>query len=897
MPLSNNGTADAQARGARRAPLDDLKNVSLGQRRGASGIPKLTQKRREVTPAAAAAAAVAAAAADGNGAGEPAPPPLSARDRAAANAARRTTGVAAGRRRPAGSNISFTTRPQEPKPGVRRFNQRDDKRAEDAESELAQARREAAECRQQLTNNAEMTKTMSDMRDAFLQSKDVEVARMEHLNMKIGELEGRVSTAEQAAAEKSNELNEALISLAKADHKSEIALAGHSAKLAVEAARAGALEQELKSSNTTIAALEADKKFVDSVVRDKDEEVEQLKSKHANCDKNMELLKTEADRVDEALRRATAAKATLEEQLDEANAHVRELRQAACDHDCTIAQRDAELRKLEAQHAALTAELASLRTVLDAERAGAATLRASLRQVGDEADARTRTFEQDISRLRREAEEYKREAEDKVQCLEGEKARAVASQNETRIELQGAKSDAAQYRAAVSSQEGAVTALKSHVAAAEVRLSAQSSSCAAQVAEIKSLRGEMERQLAEIAKLEAQAHVDEDERRKLHNSLQELKGNIRVFCRVRPLLDGGEGHAAASGGHGSVFQYHTKSRGISAVMAGQDPAVSTGKASLGGLHAKEFTFDRVFGPTSTQEDVFGEISQLVQSALDGYRVCIFAYGQTGSGKTHTIMGSERDAGMIPRSVQQIFERAERLQKDQWQFQFRASFLEIYNEKIRDLLAKGGKGASASRVAKKEEYEVTYDRATNQTNVEGLTVVDVLQAADADRLIATAARNRSTAATLSNAESSRSHSIFRLYITGRNASSRQTLRGVLNLVDLAGSERVKVSGAEGDRLKETKAINKSLSHLSTVISNLANRERHIPYRSSKLTRVLQDSLGGDSKTLMFVNVAPDATSYNESICSLRFAEQVNACEIGTAKRSTKVDLHADQSPQL
>jgi len=141
----------------------------------------------------------------------------------------------------------------------------------------------------------------------------------------------------------------------------------------------------------------------------------------------------------------------------------------------------------------------------------------------------------------------------------------------------------------------------------------------------------------------------------------------------------------------------------------------------------------------------------------------------------------------------------------------------------------------------------------------------------------------------NDRSSRSHSVFQLRLVGKNTITGEKCNGLLNLIDLAGSERLQASGSTGDRLTETKNINKSLSCLGDVITALANNDQHIPYRNSKLTFLLQNSLGGNSKTLMFVNISPATSSLSESLSSLRFATKVNACEIGTAKKNIKVDL--------
>ena len=277
---------------------------------------------------------------------------------------------------------------------------------------------------------------------------------------------------------------------------------------------------------------------------------------------------------------------------------------------------------------------------------------------------------------------------------------------------------------------------------------------------------------------------------------------------------------------------------------------------------------QVFTPTAVNDIIFEEISQLVQSALDGYNVCIFAYGQTGSGKTYT-MSSPND-GMIPRAVHQIYTVAESLKEKGWTYKMEGSFLEIYNENINDLLGK-------AEEMDKKKHEIKHDTARGKTTVTDLTTVSLDSSARVSQLLEKASGNRSVAATKANERSSRSHSVFILKLAGTNSITGEHSEGVLNLIDLAGSERLVHSQSTGERLKETQAINKSLSCLGDVIYALGNAKEggHVPYRNSKLTYLLQYSLGGNSKTLMFVNVSPLKQHLSETLCSLRFATKVRS----------------------
>ncbi|XP_010520868.1 PREDICTED: kinesin-like protein KIN-14N [Tarenaya hassleriana] len=424
-----------------------------------------------------------------------------------------------------------------------------------------------------------------------------------------------------------------------------------------------------------------------------------------------------------------------------------------------------------------------------------------------------------------------------------------------------------------SSQNSQIKELQDQLAATERRLQVSDLSVFEKMNEYEGQKEVANELKSRLEEAELKLIEGEKLRKKLHNTILELKGNIRVFCRVRPLLPG-----ESSSDEGKAISYPTSleelGRGVDLVQNGQNHS---------------FTFDKVFAHRASQEEVFVEISQLVQSALDGYKVCIFAYGQTGSGKTYTMMGkpgNPEEKGLIPRCLEQIFQTKQSLRSQGWKYEMQVSMLEIYNETIRDLLSKNKEAARADNGISPQKYSIKHD-ANGCTHVSDLNVLDVRSTREVTFLLDHAARNRSVGKTQMNEQSSRSHFVFTLRISGINENTEQQVQGVLNLIDLAGSERLSKSGSTGDRLKETQAINRSLSSLGDVIFALAKREDHVPFRNSKLTYLLQPCLGGDSKTLMFVNISPEPSSTGESLCSLRFASRVNACEIGTPRRQTNL----------
>eukprot|EP00931_Biecheleriopsis_adriatica_P116958 TRINITY_DN92533_c0_g1_i1.p1 TRINITY_DN92533_c0_g1~~TRINITY_DN92533_c0_g1_i1.p1 ORF type:complete len:747 (-),score=218.15 TRINITY_DN92533_c0_g1_i1:48-2063(-) len=338
--------------------------------------------------------------------------------------------------------------------------------------------------------------------------------------------------------------------------------------------------------------------------------------------------------------------------------------------------------------------------------------------------------------------------------------------------------------------------------------------------------------------------VECEKRRKLHNLVQELKGNIRVYCRVRPMT-------AAEAEHGSCISFPSP----------DEIRITNEEMGL----KKSWQFNEIFRQDAKQEDLFKGIRDLVVSMIDGYNVCMFAYGQTGSGKTHSMQGSKSDPGVYMRTFKELFKVAQ--ERIGWKIELKGACVEIYNEELRDLLL----GPND----KKQKLQVRQGKEGN--HVPGLTLMPVHNAEEVDALLSTAQTNRTVAATDMNLHSSRSHLVVQILGTMVNPDGKQ-FSSAITLVDLAGSERLAKSGVQGDRAKEAIAINKSLSALGDVIASRASKNPHTPYRNSILTHFLQDSLGGDSKTLMLLQLNPCASHVEETQCSLTFGARVNAVEM-------------------
>ncbi|XP_057962077.1 kinesin-like protein KIN-14E [Malania oleifera] len=350
---------------------------------------------------------------------------------------------------------------------------------------------------------------------------------------------------------------------------------------------------------------------------------------------------------------------------------------------------------------------------------------------------------------------------------------------------------------------------------------------------------------AQLAELEVLYKEEQVLRKRYFNMIEDMKGKIRVFCRLRPLSE----KEIAEEDKDVVASFDE----FTVEHPGRDEKT------------KQHIYDRVFDGNATQEDVFEDTRYLVQSAVDGYNVCIFAYGQTGSGKTFTIYGSESNPGLTPRATAELFKILRR-DSNKFSFSLKVCMVELYQDTLVDLLL--------PKNAKRLKLDIKKD-SKGMVFVENVNVASVSTFDELKTIIQRGSEQRHTSGTQMNEESSRSHLILSIVIESTNLQTQCVARGKLSFVDLAGSERVKKSGSSGSQLKEAQSINKSLSALGDVISALSAGSQHIPYRNHKLTMLMSDSLGGNAKTLMFVNVSPAEANLDETCNSLMYASRVRS----------------------
>ncbi|KAL2241101.1 UNVERIFIED_CONTAM: Kinesin-like protein KIN-14R [Sesamum indicum] len=411
------------------------------------------------------------------------------------------------------------------------------------------------------------------------------------------------------------------------------------------------------------------------------------------------------------------------------------------------------------------------------------------------------------------------------------------------------ENDQKSWKVAINNLEQKVKVMKREHA----QLSREAHDCADSIPDLNKMVFAVQALVEQCEDLKVKYNEEQVKRRKLFNQVQEAKGNIRVFCRCRPLSK--TEHVA---GCASVVDFDAAKDGELGVLSN-------------GSTKKTFKFDRVYTPKDDQVDVFADAAPMVISVLDGYNVCIFAYGQTGTGKTFTMEGTEANRGVNYRTLEELF-RISKERKDTCTYNISVSVLEVYNEQIRDLLA--------TETSKKLEIK---QASEGFHHIPGIVEAKVENIQQVWNVLQAGSSARSVGSNNVNEHSSRSHCMLCIMVRAKNLITGDCTKSKLWLVDLAGSERLAKTDVQGDRLKEAQNINRSLSALGDVISALANKSSHIPYRNSKLTHLLQDSLGGDSKTLMFVQISPSDQDVSETLSSLNFATRVRGVELGPARK--------------
>jgi kinesin family protein C1 len=376
------------------------------------------------------------------------------------------------------------------------------------------------------------------------------------------------------------------------------------------------------------------------------------------------------------------------------------------------------------------------------------------------------------------------------------------------------------------------------------------------VCELKDTKVEVEMLQHQLDELKAKEIDSDRKRRELHNTVIDIQGRIRVFCRIRPPL--------------------THDSKLVVDLIGQDRLVlsSQRRANFKGEEVIEkipFEFNEVYDPYCTQREVFSKVKPFIQSALDGYNVCILAYGQTGSGKTFTMEGpnrscfdgDEQNKGVIPRSVQMIFNEIHDCCSIGWSFRCCMSCVEVYNEKIYDLISQEPVDCRDGDVWK---YVMKYE-VSSETEV--------------DNCLSYVQQRRSTKRTNQNEHSSRSHFVLHFEISGVHENGRQC-SGMLNLVDLAGSENSQAPKGE-DQKVEGAHIRQSLLVLERVLKSLQEGSKP-PFRDSQLTQILKSSLSESSKVVMFLNISPEEEHLNETKRTLQFGSMAKTVKLGRAKKN-------------
>lgn len=557
----------------------------------------------------------------------------------------------------------------------------------------------------------------------------------------------------------------------------------------------------------------------------------------------------DAARQDNALQRQV-------EDLSE-NAALTEKDAALTEKDAALSQKDAELQaRAQAEEEARRAlgdkdqELASLASSLDTTKSELANKIADLEGRTKELqrkDAELQSLRTEVQRISSNMQRQAKEKEETWASLQDLRAQHTKLREENSSQLQEYKKQEAAFKEREAALENTLKEQELMIQ----KLEQDVSDLTNQVTTLSDYkeRCDMAEKLLEPWKkrtdeLQEAFAKEQAMRKRYHNQMQDMKGAIRVFARIRPQIAREKG----------------EEMGVRKLDAFSLETDAKDKRS----EAKTFNFDTVYDERSSQEDVFSDCRALIGSCVDGFNVTVFAYGQTGAGKTHTMYGSETMPGLVPRAAHELFEVIGRYAHDA-KSKVTCSMFELYRDDLVDLLLPKAKAKSPPPLDIKKDSRGT-------VKVENAVEIEVNSPEELLKTIGIGQERRHVAATKMNDDSSRSHLIFIVMVESVNHKTKQVSAGKLTLCDLAGSERLKKSEVTGEQMKEAQSINKSLTALGDVIEALTKQAKHIPYRNHKLTQLLSDSLGGNAKTLMFVNCSPAAGNLDETGAALQYAQR-------------------------
>lgn len=727
-------------------------------------------------------------------------------------------------------------------------------RAENLDFQLKQATEDLRQL--EADTSAKIAELKKDLADAQRQIDPVKAAQAGGFaNPAMDNAE--IEALREEAAELRSKLRDAELArpvAAEGKGASSAELSRVQAELTAMSAKHRDAREELRDAHAQLAKLSAVAASGSDRDRERAAADAEMMTQQTELKKKVRALESQLEESEQKLRAESQGRERATQELKDIKAANDEQLKRA--QGAAAAGEDAK-KSVESQLTAALQDLAGEKASHKSEVAAHAATRSEFQA----AQASLARIKEDLSKAQTDhATEVQKEKERSIGALQKAKAEAAAEIAEAKQRAKDSMRDLQERLSTFASRVQPMVATIQFLAKNYRELKKQTRELQGEIAPaVKQCKRDLLRTLAEVDKqYKEMVHKYRKEmalRKKLHNEIVDLKGNIRVFGRVRPII--------SEDGAGE------DSKVITSFDREDDQLVyvqNKGKTM-------EFQMDHLFKMDSRQEDVFREMRDLIVSVVDGFNICIFAYGQTGSGKTFTMEGNDANPGLNRRSLSELFAVVEDRKVD-WSFEIEVSVLEIYNENIRDLLADNPK------------LKLDIKHGKDGPFVPGLTSHPVRSAEEVREKFKMSQKSRSTATTQMNDVSSRSHALLIVTVTGTNLSTGVQTKGKLNLIDLAGSERVAKSGAldDEDRLREATNINKSLSSLGDVIHALGAKQKHIPYRNSKLTHLLQDSLGGQAKTLMVVQLSPVVKNVSETVCSLNFALRVRAVELGAAKKT-------------